>query len=329
MTEYRAAMIGCGKIGSEFASDPLVKGTYTHAGAYAASSRVQLVAVCDANPVRLAACGDLWHVAARFTDAREMLQAVRPDILSVCSPDETHAAMIALALEHGVRAIVAEKPVAVDVNDARRIIGRASALGVPIVVNYTRRFADGHVRVSEMIKQDMLGDIQSVAGYYTKGVRHNGTHWFDLARFFFGEVADVLASASVAGDASNDPTLSVELRFDGGLRASLVGCNSAFSIFEMDIVWTRGRIRLIDSGHSIELYNVADSPHYSGYRSLSAAETWPGGMGEAMPKVIANCVACLDGTGVPVCSGQDGLAALEVAVASQLSSERRQRVAIK
>lgn len=327
MKRYRAAIVGCGKIGSEFASDPLVKGTYTHAGAYARAPRVDLVSVCDLDAARLRACGDFWGVESRFTNVREMLETVRPDILSVCSPDATHEAMIAIALEHDVRAIVAEKPIALDPSVARNLVQMAAARGVTIIVNYTRRFAAGHARARDMIRSGVLGDVQAIAGYYTKGVRHNGTHWLDLARFFFGEAREVMATGSVADDA-RDPTLSMDLWFESGTRAALVGCSSNFSIFEMDVMGTQGRIRLIDSGHSVELYEVADSTHYTGYRSLRLADTWAGGIVDAMPALVDNCVACLDGMSVPVCSGEDGVAALEIAAAAEVSWERRERIAI-
>jgi predicted dehydrogenase len=326
MRNYSAAVIGCGKIGSEFALDTRIRGIYTHAGAYSASPRTTLVAVCDSDQARVNACGDHWNVRARFSDAREMLEAVRPDVVSICSPDASHADILRLALNFGVRAIVVEKPIALDPQVARELVRDAAALDTVIVVNYTRRYAEGHDRVRALIKNGALGDIQAASGYYTKGVRHNGTHWFDLARFLLGEVTNVVAVDHV-NDGSDDPTIDVRLGFASGARADLIGCTSAFSIFEMDIIGTRGRIRIADSGHVIELYEVADSPHYTGYRSLNPVDTWDGGMDNAMPRMIADCVACLDQPGRPVCSGDDGVAALEIAHAALGSLPPHERVA--
>ena len=179
--------------------------------------------------------------------------------------------------------------------------------------------------MQEMIERGELGEMQAATGYYTKGVKHNGTHWFDLARFFLGDVTEVRAEDFVA-DGSDDPTLDVALRFANGMHAQLVGCSSAFSIFEMDILGTLGRVRMIDSGHTIELYDVADSPHYSGYSSLRLLDTWPGGMDHAMVRMLENCVACLDGASSPICSGEDGIAALEIAHAACTSLKERRPI---
>ena len=118
---WRAAVIGCGKIGSEFADDSRVPGFYSHAGAYAECAATRLVAVCDSDPEKLERCGWLWQVEARYRDARRLLEEVRPDIISICTPDRTHAELLELALATpGVRAVLVEKPLATDLESARR-----------------------------------------------------------------------------------------------------------------------------------------------------------------------------------------------------------------
>jgi hypothetical protein len=58
---YRAAIIGCGKIGSEFSENPAAREmVLTHAEAYHRRADTQLSAVCDLDPEKLARCGDLW-----------------------------------------------------------------------------------------------------------------------------------------------------------------------------------------------------------------------------------------------------------------------------
>ena len=115
---YRAALIGCGKIASEFADDPGLAsaGICTHAQAYAATPEIQLVAVCDSDPAKLQRCGERWKVAARYRDAGRLLAEVRPDIVSVCTPDATHYRVVqaarALRLGNGLEAGVDMGPVA-------------------------------------------------------------------------------------------------------------------------------------------------------------------------------------------------------------------------
>ena len=174
----------CGKIGTEFASDPRIKGVYTHAGAYVACSDTELVAVCDTNAAKASRCGKRWEVPSVYTDIAHLMEEQSPEIVSICTTDETHAGLIRTVLQtSGVRALLAEKPLALDVPQAQDLVRLAEERGVLLAVNYSRRYSKGHGRIKEMIRSGGIGDIQTVSGLYTKGVLHNGSHWFDSARW--------------------------------------------------------------------------------------------------------------------------------------------------
>src|SRR5688572_28809713 len=120
---YSAALIGCGNIGSQYADDPLIKGVYTHAGAYVACPDTELVAVCDMDVVKAKACAEKWAIPSAYTDISSMLREQRPQIVSVCTPDDTHAAVIEQILtSDGVLPILAEKPLAMDVSKATDLV---------------------------------------------------------------------------------------------------------------------------------------------------------------------------------------------------------------
>src|SRR6266849_5052572 len=96
---YRAALIGCGRIASEFAEEPgfASAGICTHAQAYAACEQTQLVAICDSAERKLERCGRRWNVAARYHDAGRLLLEQHPEIVSVCTPDSTHYELVQAA----------------------------------------------------------------------------------------------------------------------------------------------------------------------------------------------------------------------------------------
>ncbi len=318
---YRAVLIGCGKIGTEFADDARVKGIYSHAGAYAACSKTTLVAVCDSDPGKLERCGERWNVTARYQDAMQMLDEQRPDIVSICTPDASHYDLIKAAISvPGVRAVLAEKPLAVELESALDLLSLASERGVVLAVNYTRRYAINHIRLREFLKSGGIGTIQTIGGYYTKGTLHSGTHWFDLARFLVGEVAWV-QGYDRRKEEGDDPTLDALLGFACGASAYLHACDAtAFSIFEMDLIGTSGRVRIVESGHAIEVYHVVDSPHYSGYQTLAQKDRLEGGMEDVLLYAVQDVVRCLEEGGQPRCSGVDGVAALKIAFAVRNSA---------
>ncbi len=314
--KYRAAIVGCGLIGSEFSDAMSLPGVWSHAGAYAAHPDVDLVAVCDQDERKLTRCGKRWGVAAAYTDFVSMLAEVRPEIVSICTPDAAHYQQIRVALEApGVRAVLAEKPLAQERQEAEELIDLAASRGVILAVNYTRRYAPGFRRLKETLDDGELGKVQAISGFYTKGVLHNGVHWFDLARWLIGPIKKA-SGIDVLREAGNDPTLDASLEFATDLRGYLHGLSASnYAIFEMDIACTQGRVRIVDSGFRIEIQRVENSPFGKGYYHLGNAEILAGGMEDALYNAVDDLTQCLARGAAPCCSGEDALAALKVGLA--------------
>jgi predicted dehydrogenase len=214
-----------------------------------------------------------------------------------------------------VKAIFSEKPLAINREDAEEIVQLAEKKGVLLAVNYTRRYAEKLNEVKDHIHSGRFGDIQTINGYYTNGTMHNGTHWFDLARFFVGEVRRVKGFDRLK-EKNDDPTYEAYIEFNNGATGFLHSCaEKQFSIFEMDILGSNGRISLKESGHILELSKVTDSRYYSGYHSLHVSEIFTNVLKNALLYAIEDIVQCIQTGKTPRCSGDDGVAALKIAQA--------------
>lgn len=328
MHRYRAAVVGCGLIGSRFQSDAERIGIHTHAGAYAACAGTELFALCDADPQALAAAGAQWQIARLHDSVERLLVEAQPEIVSVCTPDATHAAVLTKVLAApSVKAVIAEKPLALSANEARHVLALAGRR--PVLVNYFRRFTTNHRMLKDRLASGALGRIVKVQGLYTKGLFHNGTHWLDLARWLVGEITEVQAHDSL-GESGPDPTLDLRLTFAGGAVGTLAAMpHTAYSIFEMDVLGEAGRARLVDGGWMIETCQPRPSPRYSGYTVLSETTRLPGDLRDAMLRGVENLVAYLDDSHVPLaCSGHDGLQALVIAEAAQRSLTHQRSEAV-
>lgn len=317
----RVALIGCGKIGSEFADDPLVTGIYTHAGAWRACAGTELVAVCDRDAERVRRCAERHSVADAFIDVDAMLDGVRPDVVSICTPDDSHADVLARVLRQGgVRAVLMEKPLALELGAARELVDMAGRLGIRLAVNYSRRYSAGHQELAQRLRNGTIGTIQCVSGYYTKGTLHNGTHWFDLARMLVGDIAAIRGFDRL-GETGDDPTLDVRLDFRGGSSGCLHGLDAgAYSLFEMDILGTQGRVRIVDSGHVFEFSHNGDSPYYTGYRTLLPQGRESGRLEDTLLHAARDLIDSLLADRQPLCSGGDALAALAIGIAARQSA---------
>lgn len=311
----RAVVIGCGWIGAGTARDPATVGVQSHAEAYARHPRITLAGVADHDLTRAQTAAAAFGPCEVFGDPAELLHTLRPDIVSICTPDESHAAMLRLALSQpSTRAVLMEKPLSVTVNEARSLVQMASQQGVVLTVNYSRRFCPAFQQLRDELRQGIFGRIQQVQGYYGKGIIHNGTHWLDLLRFLVGDIEHVAVPAILQPDAH---TPSAQIVCASGVPATLSALDhTAFTLFEMDILGTAGRVRILNGGHRILRSHIVESPLYADYVNLGDEEIQDCCLKDAITHAVDDLLACLDGRSAqPACTGADAVACLESATA--------------
>jgi predicted dehydrogenase len=326
----RAAVVGCGRIGSELAETAHALGVQSHAGAFAASPHTDLVAVCDADPARATRAGELWGVPA-FVEVEDLLRRARPELVAVATPDATHADVARTVLAApGVRGALVEKPLALDAGEGGALVALALREGVALAVHYPRRTAPPYLELARRMADGAIGELQVVHGLYTGGVAHNGTHWFDLVRMLAGEIAWVEAADGL-GEGGGDPTLDVALGLVDGARGTLTGLpRTAHATFELDLVGTAGRARLTEIGWRLSLEEAAPSPRFPGYRELAPAWEATDALHDAVLHAVEDLVAAVEEGRDPRATGPDAVAALAVADAARRSAvEGGVRVAVE
>lgn len=325
---YRAAIVGCGRIASTFDQDPLRrKYVASHAGAYFKNKNTELVAACDIDPKRLKDFGEFWKVDHLYNDLDVMLERERPDILSVCTWAETHYEMVRKAVAAGVKLIFCEKPIAKALKEADELVAYCKKKGAVLLVNHSRRFDTGHHQL-KVLHDEKLGRPMQASCYYTAGLLNTATHLFDLLRLFWGDAKWVQASPDIViGDREKDPTLSGTIGFQNGALATIAGLDvKDYLIFEADFYGSNGRLRVADSGFKAFYWNTGDHSHYSGYKELKSPKTLNYKHKEMLLNAVSNMVECLNGKAEPLCSGEDGIKALEIIYAFHESFRTGKRV---
>ncbi len=323
---YKAAIVGCGRIASLFAADKKRKGIVTHAQAYQAHPRTRLISACDLNRERLEDFGRRWNVDRLYTDFEEMMKTEKPDIVSICTFNSSHAEIAGQAAKHGVSGIICEKPIADSLASAERMIKICRDKNIPLLVNYSRRYDALHQQFKTWIEKGHLGKVQTVSCYYTAGIMNTGTHLFDILRYFFGEVRWVWANPEKVLP-GKDPTADLYLFFKKGF-----GCNvSALDVrnymqFEIDIYGTKSRLRIEDSGMRATRWKVENHRLYSGYKTLVPSKIFSTDFGKNLYGMVDSLVRLIERKKAPACKGEDGKKSLEIAIAAYLSLQRKQKI---
>jgi predicted dehydrogenase len=196
---------------------------------------VPVVAVCGRSTTEVFA---QETAAAAYDELAALLDAERPDVLHVCTPNAVHAEQALLALERGVH-VVCEKPLALSTAESAALVEAADGL-----VAATCYHARGYPLVQSMrerVQTGAIGAVRAVHGRYVcddllvapDGWRYDpaaagpsyvtgdlGTHWLDLAEHVTG-----LRVAAVFAELVGEPLehyAALLLRFEDGAVGSVV-----------------------------------------------------------------------------------------------------------
>ena len=267
----KAAIIGCGDIAGGYDEKSRDNGLYSHAGAYQACG-VKIAAVFDVNVSRANAFAFHWGGKV-CQSLEELYSGDEYDIVSVCTPDKTHHALISGIMSAGKARIVwAEKPLAVSSVEGKEMIALANEKNIGLRVTYQRRWEQVHIDLAEKIKQGLIGEVTAARGYYVKGLIHIGTTMIDTLRFLIGEPEFAYPLSLInKGSYPDDSSTDIALVYPDGMTAVVQGIDGSkysYSLFELDILGTSGRVTITENGDYCEISRLAPYGHYDGFFSL-------------------------------------------------------------
>ncbi len=292
-TPLRAAIIGCGCVAGGYDHASSERGIRTHSKAYALNEYTELVAACDVDRERLQDFIRAWEVEEGYTDAREMLQYVSPDIVSICAPDDSHYDLLEMCLDFpSVRGVWCEKPLAKDTKGCAELITRYRESGVRLLVNYMRSFCADYLKLKEQLLAGEFGKIQKVSVYYTKGIMHNGSHAVDLLLDWLGKPKLINVTHAFVDYDPEDPTVDAYVLFDD-VPVNFIGLNeSCFSIFTIEIFTNDARVSLEEFGRRLIIRRIDSGPQSSGHRILD----YPHESDTKLAFAMADSLSCLVNT---------------------------------
>lgn len=220
------ALVGCGRIARRHA-DLLGRGQIDGA---------RLSAVCDAVPERARAFGEAYGVP-HFADMHEMMAAAPADVVSVLTPSGMHAEHVVALAPYG-RHVVVEKPMALTLADADRMIVACDRAGVRLFVVKQNRFNVPVVKLRDALERDrfgrlVLGTVRvrwcRTQDYYDQDawrgtwaldggvIANQASHHVDLLEWCMGDVESVFAkSATALARVETEDTMVVVLKFRSG-----------------------------------------------------------------------------------------------------------------
>jgi len=177
--KIRIGIIGAGNIAQS-----------AHIPAYLKQNDVDIVAICDLKLDRAKEVADRYDIKHAVGTIEELVAIEEVDAVSVCTWNNAHA-QAAIAAANAGKHVLCEKPMAMNVEEAKAMKEAADKNNIVFMMGFTNRFrADSQV-IKDMAQSGKFGDI-----YYAKTgwLRRRGTPlgWFtDLSKSGGGPVIDI------------------------------------------------------------------------------------------------------------------------------------------
>ena len=217
------AFLGVGRMGE------------THLRNLRSIAGAKVVIVADPNLEAAERGKELSQAELAITDVEKAIEHPAVDAVIIVTPTNTHARLIELAAKAG-KAIFSEKPIALELEETRRVVEVVKERGVPMQLGFMRRFDPGYGKAKQRIEGGELGKLETFRALSRdtyppelKFLLGSGglfvdmaVHDLDLARFLVGEVDEVCAWGGVLIDErfskANDVDTAVTLlRFRNGV----------------------------------------------------------------------------------------------------------------
>jgi UDP-N-acetyl-2-amino-2-deoxyglucuronate dehydrogenase len=325
-----AAVIGLGDIST------------VHLPAISRLEGVRLVGVADVDPARAAAGGAAYDVPS-FTDHRELLARLRPDVVHVCTPHDQHVPVALDALDAGAH-VLTEKPIAHTVAEGRRLVDRAAtatAAGQRIGVCFQNRYNATSVALKDALASGRYGTVHGARAsvwwhrapaYYAAApwrgewaragggtLINQAIHTLDLLLWLLGDVAPdgIFGRAgqrALRGTIAVEDTADVWLTHLGGVRSGLFATNAHVTNAPvmLEITTDHGALRLDDGVLEWREHDAADPT----LPQILARDIAPSGTrsywGASHERLVEEFYATLDQPGRFWIGPEQGLAPLTV-----------------
>lgn len=327
MSKVRVAVVGCGSISK-----------YRHIPEYASNENVELVAFVDPIIERAEHYANV-HGGKAFADYETMLAEVKPDAVSVCTPNYLHAPVSIAAANAGAHVLV-EKPMAVTDEEAEAMIEAAARNGVKLMVGHNQRFFPPHIKAREILQSGVLGRVLtfrtsfghpgpeawSIDGkeswFFRKpeavmgAMGDLGVHKSDLIRWLLqdevSEVASFVGTQHKQGTDIDDNAI-VLLRMKGGAMGALVASWTYYKGEDNStILWCENGVMKIGTDENdqiiVELRNGTVEKHKVGAISTNEVQLKSGVIDAFIDALVNN-------TAMPI-PGEEGRKSLQVILSS-------------
>jgi len=329
MMRLRAGLLGCGGIAARHVT-----------AAKTLSADVEIVACCGRDRDRTQAFAIQHDIPNSYVERDRMLDEASLDMLIVALPPFAHTNEVEAAAQRGVHLLL-EKPLALDEQEAARMVIAAESAGIRTQVGFMYRFGEAIETWREMSLSGQTGPIGLFAGRYHCNALHapwwrersksggqmveQVIHLIDLVRYLMGEPATVYARAAnrfhtaTPGYDSEDVS-AVIFGFSDGSIATLNASNAAIPgrwVKEWHLIAERQTGRFEDWNNAVFTRTDTEATEW---KIASTRDVFASQLVD-----LVEAIRTHRPTRTPIA---DGAASLRLALAARRSADERREIAL-
>ncbi|HET6566568.1 MAG TPA: Gfo/Idh/MocA family oxidoreductase [Rhodothermales bacterium] len=293
----------------------------------------ELAAVVHHDPDRFESIGR--EFGAPCISEEEMLERPDIDVVCICTPSGQHAEQTVAAAEAG-KHILVEKPIALSLEDADRMIAACRNAGVKLGVVFQRRAEPLFRRVHDAIEAGDLGSLTLgvVTLPYFRGqpyydsaewrgtweldgggvLMNQGIHIIDLLLWYMGDPVEINAfAATLHREIEVEDVAAASLQFTSGSVATIAATTTAEPGFShrIEIYGTGGGIQV--EGEAVTRWVLArpESAQVEPYEATSPADAGAGGDPRGIAatghtRIVTDFIQAVREDRPPMADGQEG-----------------------
>ena len=295
----------------------------------------EVAALHSGNPAHARDYATAQGIAAVHDRLEDLLADPGIGAVYISSTNEKHRAQALAAVASG-KHVLCEKPLAMTVADAARMVRAAEVAGVVFATNHHLRCSGSHRAVRDVIRAGRLGRVLSLRLFHAVHLPPHLQGWritdagagggvipditvhdADVARFLLGEDPVAVVAAMVAsgmGQGVEDSAMSVWTMPSGAMVQSHESFTHPFAGSGLEVhgdkgsIFARGVMTQLPVGE-IELVTAA------------GREAVPFAAHNLYVQGVSDFLAAVAGKGKPAATGWDGVASLAVALAVRKAAQ--------
>ncbi len=268
-----ARPLGVGFVGCGFATSS------RHLPGLRRLPELRVAALADVDPSSLAGVGERFGVARRYSRARDLIEDSEVDVVAVCVPAADHVEIALAAIEAGKHVLV-EKPLALSLEDADRLVARAERSATKATVGFNLRWHRLVQQALTIVRAGAIGRVQAITSVFSDPILdraglppwrvrralgggalfEKAVHHFDLWRFLLGDEIEELVAFGRSGDA-DDETVAVVARTGSGIVAEALVSDRTATANEIVLRGENGAVHVdLYRSDGIRLVGAHDFP---------------------------------------------------------------------